>query len=215
MQRPAIPVRAASRADAPSVAATLARAFIADPALSHIFPDAADRPRRLRRFFDLVVRAEPDLANSRIAYDGAADPAGNAAAVTIWRPPGEWQTPASAMLRLAIPMLRTFGFALPRALRLQGLLERHHPTAPHWYLEFAGCDPALHGRGYGGAAIRAKLADCDVAGLPAALETANSANLAIYEALGFVVTGTFDVTPTLRFWSMWREANVAAARRIA
>lgn len=196
-QRPPIAVRAATRADAPAVVETLARAFIADDVMAYIFPDEASRPRKLRQFFDLFVRAEPDLGNTRIAGDDAA--------VTVWRPPGAWRTPKSAMLRLAVPMLRTFGTALPRVLRLQSRLEHHHPAVPHWYLEFAGCDPAHQGQGFGGAAIRAKLADCDAAGLPAALETANPVNLPIYNALGFAVTGTFDVSPALRFWSMWRE----------
>lgn len=196
-QRPPIAVRAATHADASAIVDTLARAFIADPALAYIFPDESSRPRKLRRFFGMIVRAEPDPGNTRIA--------GEDAAVTVWRAPGQWKTPTSAMLRLALPMLRTFGTGLPRTLRLQGLLERHHPVAPHWYLEFAGCDPAQRGKGFGGAAIRAKLTDCDAAGLPAALETANPVNLPIYNALGFAVTGTFDVSPTLRFWSMWRE----------
>lgn len=76
---------------------------------------------------------------------------------------------------------------------------------PHWYLEFAGCIPAAQGSGYGGAAIRAQLAVADAAGLPAALETAKAGNLAIYQALGFVVSGTFDASPDLKFWTMWRE----------
>ena len=198
--RPPIAVRAATIADRAVVATLLARAFVADPALGFIFPDVASRPRRLRAFFDLIVRSEADPADWCIAAD-----AGVPAAVTIWRKPGAWRTPPSAMLRLIVPMIATFGTALPRALRLQGLLEAHHPADPHWYLEFAGCDPARHGRGFGGAAIRARLAETDAAGVSAALETANEANIAIYTALGFRVTGDFAVTPTLRFWTMWRD----------
>lgn len=201
MQRAAIPVRAATPADAAVIAATLARAFIQDPVLGYLFPDAASRPRKLFQFFTLIVRAETRPADTLIAGDGAA--------AAIWRAPGEWRTPVSAMLRLAIPMLTTFGSGLMRALRLQSLIEAHHPAAPHWYLAFAGCDPPRHGRGFGGAAIRARLAQCDAAGLPAALETANEANLAIYAALGFVVSGTYDAAPGLRFWSMWREPVTA------
>ena len=197
MQRPPIAVRVATRADAYIAVETLARAFIADDVMAYIFPDEASRPRKLRQFFALIVRAEPDLGDTRIAGDDTA--------VTVWRPPNAWRTPTSAMVRLAVPMLRTFGLALPRVLRLQSLLECHHPAPPHWYLEFAGCDPARQGKGFGGAAIRAKLADCDAASLPAALETANPVNLPIYKALGFAITGTFDVSPSLRFWSMWRE----------
>ena len=42
-------------------------------------------------------------------------------------------------------------------------------------------------------------------GLPAALETATPGNLAIYEALGFRVTGTYQIKGGPQFWSMWRE----------
>lgn len=109
------------------------------------------------------------------------------------------------MLRRAWPMLATFGTGLPRALRVQGLLEKHHPTVPHWYLEFAGSLPECQGRGFGGAAISARLRETDASGVPVALETANPANLAVYNANGFVVTGTVDVTPDLTFWMMGRD----------
>lgn len=200
MQPPPIVTRIATATDRPAVMATLAAAFTADPVMRHIFPDDARRPARLLRFFDLVTSAEAP---------GNTIVAGDLAAVAIWRAPGEWRTAPSAMLRLALPMLRTFGTALPRALRVQSVLEAHHPESPrHWYLEFAGCGPAHQGRGYGGAAIRAKLAACDRDRLPAMLETANETNCAIYAALGFAVTGTFDAAPGLRFWSMWREPAI-------
>ena len=109
------------------------------------------------------------------------------------------------MLRNAVPLLRAFGTALPRALDLQNRLEAHHPGAPHWYLAFVGCDPARQVQGLGGAAIKARLARCDADAMPAALETATEGNLAIYRALGFEVTGTFDVPGGPRFWMMWRE----------
>lgn len=198
--RPPIPVRPATAADGHAVAAILARAFVADPVMRHLFPDERARPAKIARFFDLFRRAEGDPADTLIAASGSGD-----AAVTVWRKPGEWRTPAAAMLRLAWPMLTTFGLALPRALRLQALLEANHPATPHWYLEFAGCVPERQGRGLGGAAIRARLAATDAAGVPTALETANPANRAIYAALGYVETGTFDMTPELRFWTMWRD----------
>lgn len=196
MPRAAIPVRPATAADGDAVAAILARAFVADPVMRHLFPADARRPAKLAQFFDLVRRAETDPADTLIAGDSA---------VSVWRKPGAWRTPPSAMLRLAWPMLATFGLGLPRALRVQSLLEANHPAPPHWYLEFAGCVPEAHGRGFGGAAIRARLAQTDAAAVPTALETANPGNLPIYAALGYRVTGTFDVTPDLRFWTMWRD----------
>jgi len=209
MQRAPVHVRSAKRIDGAAMAATLARAFVDDPALGHIFPDRDSRPQRLRRFFALMLRTE-DPAFIDIAVGPSEGTAENktsseVAAVAVWRPPGAWRTPLSTMLRECMPMLATFGTALPRTLRLQAQLEANHPPGPHWYLEFLGCDPARQGRGFGGAAVRARLARCDETGARAALETANPANVPLYETLGFRVTHAFDVVRGPHFWCMWRE----------
>ena len=226
MQRPPIAIRPATAADRPLAATILARAFIDDPALCFLFRDAADRPRRLARFFALItsIDATPELwtlagdagAADSVVYAGAADRAADAgagaadagatdAAVALWRPPGQWKTPMAATLVQALPLIQVFGLSLRRALAMQGQLEAHHPQAPHWYLQFVGCVPERHGRGLGGAVIRARLAQCDIDGMPAALETATPANLGLYEALGFAVTGTYRITGGgPQFWSMWR-----------
>ena len=65
--------------------------------------------------------------------------------------------------------------------------------------------PTAQGKGFGGAAIRARLALCDAQGLPAALETATESNVGLYQALGFAVTGTYRITGGPMFWSMWRD----------
>ncbi len=197
MQRAPIPLRNARGDDRALVAAIMADAFADDPALSFIFPDAATRPARLRRFFALIQRTETDPALTTIAGDNAA--------AAIWRRPGEWQTPPLTMLRLAVPMLTTFGSALSRALRLQTLMESHHPRTPHWYLAFVGCASQHQGKGFGGAAIRARLTQCDAQGLPAALETATESNLAIYMAMGFRITDSFKLDDGPQFWGMWRD----------
>ena len=53
--------------------------------------------------------------------------------------------------------------------------------------------------------VRARLAQCDAAGLPAALETATESNLAIYTAMGFRITDTFKLDDGPQFWGMWRD----------
>jgi ribosomal protein S18 acetylase RimI-like enzyme len=200
MQRPPIPVRPAAAADRLTTAAILARAFVDDPAMAYLFQGDAGRPERLRHFFKLMTRVDDNPALWTLALD-----AGTPVAAAMWRPPGAWATPTSAMLRLLPAMLHTFGFSLPRALALQSRLEAHHPHAPHWYLQYAGCVPDAQGRGFGGAAIRARLAACDAEGLPAALETATPANVGLYQALGFAVTATYDIKGGPRFWTMWRD----------
>ena len=59
--RPNPVIRPATLADRPTIIAVLAAAFIDDPALAWIFPDAARRPARLTRFFDLITRADGRL----------------------------------------------------------------------------------------------------------------------------------------------------------
>ncbi len=202
-KRPPIVTRPAVPDERAIVADVLARAFIDDPAMSWLFPDRADRIVRLARFFTLSTRMEPDPGLWSLALaDG-----GGIAAATMWRPPGQWKTSTSAMVLHLLPLLRTFGLTLPRALSLQSALEAHHPLTPHWYLQYAGCAPEQQGRGLGGAAIRARLAQCDSEGLPAALETATPSNVGLYQSLGFEVTDSFDVPDGPHFWAMWRAAR--------
>jgi ribosomal protein S18 acetylase RimI-like enzyme len=200
-QRPPIAVRNAGNADRPVAASVLARAFIDDPAMAFLFRDVADRPRRLARFFGLIasIDSTPEL------WSLACDAGGEPVAAALWRPPGLWKTPTSAMIANILPLLRVFGLTLPRALSMQSVIEAHHPHPPHWYLQFAGCVPESQGRGYGGAAIRARLRLCDVEGQPAALETATPSNVGLYESLGFRVTGTYQIKGGPKFWSMWRD----------
>lgn len=200
-QRPPIPVHAARHQDRATAAAVLASAFIDDPAMAYLFRDAADRPRRLARFFGLIVSIDQSPEHWTLANDSR----GETVAAALWRPPGAWKTPTSAMIASILPLLQVFGWALPRALALQGRIEAHHPAEPHWYLQFVGCVPQAHGRGYGGAVIRSRLALCDEQRLPAALETATPGNVPIYEALGFRTTGTYQIKDGPKFWSMWRD----------
>ena len=195
-----IAVRAATQADRTATAKLLARAFIADPAMAYLFPDAEVRAGRLDRFFAMMTRVDAEVGNWSLAQDGDTP-----VAAALWRPPGAWATPVSAMLRQLPHLVRTFGLRLPQALALQHVLEAHHPQAPHWYLQFAGCDPLAQGKGFGGAAIRARLAQCDADGLPAALETATPSNLGLYQALGFVIADTYTIKNGPDFWTMWRE----------
>lgn len=199
--RPAIAVRAATSVDRSATARVLAQAFIDDPAMAYLFPASTTRPERLLRFFTMIGRADAATDDWSLALDAGGSPV----AAATWRPPGQWQTPTAVLLRLLPQLLATFGTALPRARALQRQLEAHHPQAPHWYLQFAGCRPSAQGKGYGGAAIRSRLAQCDAEALPAALETATPSNVGLYESLGFVVTDRYRIAGGPDFWTMWRD----------
>jgi ribosomal protein S18 acetylase RimI-like enzyme len=201
MPRPPIALRPATATDQPLAAGILARAFIDDPAMTWLLPDRSKRPQRLQALFGAITRVDADPAVWSLAGDTGAAPA----AVALWRRPGRWQTPFLATMRELPALLRAFGPGVPRALGLQGAMEAHHPSAPHWYLQFVGCSPEAQGKGFGGAVIRDRLAVCDRDGIPAALETATPSNVPLYEALGFRVTDTFTHKDGPLFWGMWRD----------
>ena len=191
-------IREATDADRTAVAAMLARAFADDPAMSYIFPDPRDRAKRLPRLFALLFDA--DAPGLRLVT-------GDAQAATLWQRPGTAQASTMDLLRQAIPLVTTLGFALPRALRVGDALDAHAPPQRHWYLHIAGVDPAQQGKGLGGASIREGLARAAADGLPAYLETATEGNVALYQSLGFAVTSEWHVPKGgPKFWSMLRPA---------
>ncbi len=191
-------VRVAGGADRARVAAMLARAFADDPAMAFIFPDPAERAKRLPRLFALLF--DDDAGGMRLLTAGGE-------AATLWRGPGGATTGVFTMLRQAWPMWRALGFAVPRALAVSHAIGAHMPSGDFWYLHIAGCDPAAQGRGLGAAIVRAGL-ERGAGRLPAYLETATERNLGFYRALGFVVTAEWVVPGGgPRFWSMMRAAG--------
>jgi GNAT superfamily N-acetyltransferase len=191
-------MRNAGRADRARVAAMLARAFADDPAMSWIFPDPAERARRLPRLFAILFDA--DAAGMRVVTAGGE-------AATLWRGPGKATTGAVAMLRQAWPLWRALGANIPRALKVSHAVEAHMPAGDFWYLHIAGCDPAVQGKGLGAAVVRAGLSRA-AGRLPAYLETATERNLGFYRALGFEIVDDWHVPGGgPRFWSMLRQPD--------
>lgn len=194
-----VKIREAGAGDRAAVATMLGRAFADDPAMSYIFPDAADRARRLPRLFGLLF--DSDAVGMRLVSQDAD-------AGTFWRPPGQAHVPTMAFARRLIPVLHALGASLPRAMRLGDVVEAHFPSEPFWYLHIAGVDPARQGRGLGGASIRAGLTRCDADGVSAYLETATESNVGLYARLGFELTGEWSVPKGgPRFWSMMRPVG--------
>lgn len=177
----------------------LGRAFADDPAMRFIFPDAADRARRLPRLFALLFDSDA-AAGMRLLTNGGE-------AATLWRGPGRARVSRWEMLRRLPGLLHALGPNLSRAMRVGDAIDAHMPAGDVWYLHVAGCDPVHQGRGFGAATVRAGL--LRAAGrLPACLETATERNIGFYTGLGFRVTGEWLVPRSdLRFWSMLRQPN--------
>ncbi len=188
----------AEREDVPAMVALLAAAFVDDPPLAWILPDPADRQARLTAFFEPIIKGS--------MRHGLALRAPGGEAVTLWRLPGRihpgfWET-FSGMPAF----VRALGDGAKRAQALSRSLRAREPDFPYWYLQFAGVAPALKGKGWGGRAVRAGLAQARAAGMPVYLETSKAENVAFYRHLGFGQLQEWDVPEGgPHVWSMlWR-----------
>jgi ribosomal protein S18 acetylase RimI-like enzyme len=180
-----------------TIAETLSEAFQNEEAWSFIVPDPVARARVLRRVFKIMI------ANDY--RDGALYVTPQCEAVTLWRAPGHIKGTSLDFLRNLMPFLAALGSNIGRALNVSGAIEAHYPKEPVHYLHFAACHPDHQGKGLGGAAIRAGLAQADAQAVPAYLETATPTNVGLYARLGFEVTAEWDVSPELHFWGMLRQ----------
>jgi ribosomal protein S18 acetylase RimI-like enzyme len=181
------------------IAKTLARAFQNEEACSYIFPDPEVRARRLIAMFRVIVANDAPAGSIYQSAGGEA--------ITLWRAPGKAMGTSWEFARSLFPFIAALGSGIGRGLKISGLIEKHHPTQPFHYLHFAGCAPEHQGKGLGGAAIRAGLAQADADHLPAYLETATERNIGLYSNLGFEVIAEWSVSNDLRFWGMLRPAR--------
>jgi GNAT superfamily N-acetyltransferase len=190
------------RADSPDrrpLAAVLARAFLDDPLMRFILPDAGLRRRRLPRLF------RTSLGLQYLPLGEVYTTADNAGA-SLWSPPGQWRAPPSVVIRSLPRLALALGPRLPISMHAISSVERFHPTEPHWYLAVVGTEPSRQGEGIGSALLAPVLERCDHDRVPAYLESSKEANLAFYARHGFEVTRTIDIERGgPRIWPMWRE----------
>jgi GNAT superfamily N-acetyltransferase len=180
---------------------TLTSAFINDPPGRWLYPEPHD-----------YLRCFPAFAR---AFGGGALALGSAwcmedlSAVACWFPPetGPDETSLMAVIENSMPAQRhseVFGV-------LEALGEAH-PCEPHWYLPLIGVDTACQGHGRGSALLRATLAVCDRAGLPAYLEASSPRSIPLYEHFGFRRRAALRVGSCPPITPMWRDATVPRSR---
>jgi|HubBroStandDraft_6_1064221.scaffolds.fasta_scaffold68922_1 ribosomal protein S18 acetylase RimI-like enzyme len=185
-------LRQASAEDARRLTTVLAEAFFDDPVFGWLMPEDNRRRARLRRYFAIELRRYT-LPRGRVWT--TSDLSG--AALSL--PPGAWRAPPLATLMEG----GAFGIHLPRAARMGAAMEWRHtrkPRGPHYYVRDVGVHPDMQGRGLGSALLRPTLERCDRECLPAYLEASSERSAALYERLGFQLTGELRVggSPPLR-----------------
>lgn len=191
-------VRRATQQDAPELVATLSSAFAEDPLMTWISHGRPDQQERLEHLFRAVVGANVRRPDHELQLT-----AGGAA---VWYPPHRWRTSTGELLRALPRLLRAFGPANPRPLRVHSAMEAAHPREPHVYLEYLGVRADRQGQGVGSALLADMCARLDRDGSASYLENSNPRNTPLYAAHGFVVRGSVPLPegcPPLL--PMWRE----------
>jgi GNAT superfamily N-acetyltransferase len=194
-------VRVANERDLDLVTDTLASAFSTDPLWGWAFPEREGLAAWWRFHVSSALRYQWVW----IADEGAA--------ASVWIPPGEVELTAEDEEQVE-PLLRDLiGARAPDVLELLDRFERTHPhEAPHYYLSLLGTHPDHRGNGLGMALLADGLARIDSEGMPAYLESSNTANDHRYERLGFERVGEFArPDEAVSVSTMWREAAAAAS----
>jgi ribosomal protein S18 acetylase RimI-like enzyme len=184
--------------DAGLAALTLAEAFVDDPLKLHLTGASVVPVPKSIPFFTAFLRLQlaHQLVFTTQGYEGVA----------VWAPPDQWKVPFSAILRNTPTFLKLYRRRLFANLRVLGDLERHHPTEPHYYLEFIGTSPIHQGKGFGRLLIEPMVARADEEGVGMYLENSKEANLSFYGRFGFETREVLHHRrngPTQ--WLMWRD----------
>ena len=183
--------------------ATLAAAFFDDPAICYLIPDAAVQSPRLAAFMRLVV--DEHLRFGLLLGTPGAE------AVTLWRPPGNVHLHQPVWHPGALRYVPIFRSRLLRAIAVDDAIRAHLPGGEAWfYLKYAAVRPECQGKGLGGLAIRAGLAEAAARGVPAVLETATASNVGLYQNLGYAVVSQWHAAGGgPGFWTMHNLAPAA------
>lgn len=189
-------------------ARVLAASLIDEPGFASIYPDPAVRRPVLERLMRMPAQ---DALAFRTVW--AATIGDELVGVAVWLPPGAFPLPPRRGLRLLPQLLALVRYG-PRAfvklVQTGANAQRHFPDEPAWYLEILGVAPGHQGRGIGGRLLAAGLAQADMAGAPAYLETGEERNVRFYERAGFQVrnpAAQLAPAPGPTHWTMERPGR--------
>lgn len=176
--RPAVP------ADVDRAAKSLGLAFSDYPFTRHTVAadDHHERVTSLQRIY-------LDTIGSRCGRVWVSD---DVAAVAVWLTPSSVGV-VHAVESVAERIEQLHGDRIDIARRADEATESLKPSESVWLLATVGVDPSVQGQGLGRAVLEPGLQQAREHGCPAYLETSSTANLALYEGLGFRVTGSVQL----------------------
>ena len=153
------------------------------PSFTHLFPDPDRRTRVLRALMRGVARDARPFGAVSVAMAGD-----RMVGAAVWLPPGQFPWSPWRKLRAGgtfLPVLWAGRGSLRRFFALGKNAELASPHESHWYLQVLGIRKEAQGRGLGTRLLQPVLSRADQEGTLCYLETADPANLAFYERLGF------------------------------
>jgi GNAT superfamily N-acetyltransferase len=189
-------LRVATGDDLDGIVATLTAAFETDPLWGWAFTER----QNLETWWRFLVTSALRYPWAWIADDYAA--------VSVWIPPGGVELTVEEEAAIEPLLNELIGARATEVLELLERFEDAHPTdRPHYYLSLLATHPDHRGKGLGMALLADSLTRIDAEGMPAYLESSNSANDPRYEREGFTRIGRF-MRPDgeVSVSTMWRDA---------
>lgn len=195
----------ATYADVNDVAEVMAHAFRNDPPMSAVLGPSDDLPARAHHLFSYFMHAGP-LQHGTVDVVRDVD-SGKILGAAIWHAPHSGHSTFQDILN-AQHIVKAFGIrGIRRALAASRATQRHHPTAPHWYLQAIGVTPQARGRGIASQLIKHRLGQADAAGMPAYLESSTEATSVLYRRHGFIELPPMRGYPGPAPRPMWRPVH--------
>ncbi|WP_310278467.1 GNAT family N-acetyltransferase [Haloactinomyces albus] len=190
--------------DGTYLAGLVARAFADNPVTKWLTLGMEAEPER-QRMLEAYFRILVDYA----LRDGEVEATSDGSGAALWLPP-EAPPPADYDERLA----EATGHRAERFHTLDAAMHRAHPTdTRHHHLALLAVEPRVHSTGYGTALLEHHHRRLDEQGLDAYLEASAPRNRALYERMGYQLTGdTFELPDGPSMWPMRRPAPRAASR---
>jgi GNAT superfamily N-acetyltransferase len=178
--------------------ATIVAAFVNDPLMRWMFPDA-----------DQYFAAFPQVIRhyGGTAFDlGTAFRTDDSSGCACWLAPGQAidEEALGGVLEAAVEPER-----LGVIFEFMEQVGASHPEVDHWHLPGIGVDPSRQGTGLGSLLRTHTLAEVDRNGGVAYLESSSPLNVPLYERFGFEVTAEIQAGDSPTIWPMLRPARAS------
>jgi ribosomal protein S18 acetylase RimI-like enzyme len=182
-------------------ALVLARAFANEPVSVAVYRNFSPERRVKALLVDFAAELRVCI---RRGYPLQLKQEGKVIAVAVIYPPGTYPLPAwEGWLLLAKSILGNGFYDIRSWICWLDEVDKHHPTEPHYYLEYVGVDPEHQGRAVGSTLLRHLVVKGDEEGVGCYLENADPRNTPFYQRLGFRIVAEKEIIG-MPAWFMWR-----------